>query len=563
MRLSIRIILIAVLTAVLVTAGCIASVADENTTAFAYSIELADGTVTEYETAGGFIKNIENAPSGSIITLGANMELTKGMRIYGTEDEPKVITIDLAGYGLYSTMKSLVSTMIGARDYATVNVTSSKPDAFIYMIDTATNSDQGGNIFSSIGVDALINVGGCVTLKGEKYPGSNISTFSSCFADVRENTNAGVSNGGSFNCDGGQHYANIDDWLGFITPRSGTGTVTIKNANILVIENASLIHSEANSAKLYLENCLIARLDGTTQYLFNQIHTSIVIKNCITNYSLVSKGEASAGVVTLEGNNVFGAGMGFTPELISGDSAPVAARTNPDLKLVGGDNVWMYDNFGRFNKLEVTLPAFDDAYVFVPVDETFRCTWQYNKDEKTELWLRGEEPVPPVEAIGSAVAGMYKKGWLKVRDEDGDVVYKLTNVNDFGIKVRVDYDGSNICYMIYAPAFIFDDAYISYSEGKIDGTGFSLSDWQKTEIDGESYYAYMTMNIEDEDIDRVVEISIPCDMLDNGKLVKTEGVYRISLSKYLSLVHKNESAYSNEQMEVVRELEEKYFSSVN
>ena len=48
-------------------------------------------------------------------------------------------------------------------------------------------------------------------------------------------------------------------------------------------------------------------------------------------------------------------------------------------------------------------------------------------------------------------------------------------------------------------------------------------------------------------------------MVDGNKLVKTEGIYRINLSKYLSAVHENESEYSEEQMKLIRELENKYF----
>lgn len=561
MKLSLKLVFITVICAVLFAACCILSGADDDGE-FAYSIRLADGTVTEYQSSVGFSASVSSAPTGAVVTLGSSIEISDGIRIWGTETERKEITIDLAGYGIYSTSKSLVATMIGAKDYATINVTSSKPDAFLYMIDVATGSTQGGNIFSSIGVDALINVGGCVLLDGVRYPGSNISTFSSCFADARENASVDFPNGGSINCDGGQHFANVADWLGFITPRSGNGTVTIKNADILVDQNNTLIHSEDSSSKLYLENCLIVRLDGTAKHMFNQIHSSVVIKNCITNYSFVAQNAASAGVVTLEGNNVFGAGLGFSPELLADGEGKVAARTNvvPELAQ-GGKEFWRYDNAGRFNKLSESLPEFGDAYSFVAASETFSCTWEYDGGQKKELWIIGSDPTPPVKASATGNDGMYKKGWLKTYDKDGTVVIKLTNVNDFSIKVQAEYDGSNLCYRIYAPAFIFDEAYISYSEGRIDGAGFSSGDWEKAEVDGESYYVYTTMNIEAEDIDRVVEISIPCDMLDGNKLVKTEGVYRITLSKYLKAIREGESECSAEQLELVRELEDKYFHS--
>ena len=147
MKSSLKLVFITVICAVLFAACCILSGADDDGE-FAYSIRLADGTVTEYQSSVGFSASVSSAPTGAVVTLGSSIEISDGIRVWGTETERKEITIDLAGYGIYSTSKSLVATMIGAKDYATINVTSSKPDAFLYMIDVATGSTQGGNIFS-------------------------------------------------------------------------------------------------------------------------------------------------------------------------------------------------------------------------------------------------------------------------------------------------------------------------------------------------------------------------------------------------------------------------------
>lgn len=560
MKRTIKSLLLAVFSVLLICASCVFSVAEEQQKTVAYTVELADGTVTEYESAAGFTKTVESAPSGSIVTLAGNIELTKGIFLFGTEDEHKTVTIDLAGYGLYSTSKDLVSTMLAARDHATLNVTSSKPDAFIYMIDNASNSTKGGNIFSSIGIDALINVGGCVSLKEQKYPGSNISTFSSCFVDVRNMGTVG------FNCDGGQHFANIADWLGFITPRSGNGTVTIKNADILVGENTALIHTQDSSTHLYLENCLIVRIDGSTRYLFNQIHSDVTMKNCVTNYSIVAQNASTAGVLTLEGKNVFDAGLGFDKSLLKNadDKDKIMARTGADVELVqGGKSFWRYDNVGRFNKLHEELPVLKEAYTLVSQDETRHCTWQYDNTEKEEFWVKDEQPYPPFELLRAGKDGMYKKGWLKIFDSDAHVIFKSTYVNDFDVKIRAKYENDALWYLVYVPAFVIDESYISYSEGKIDGAGFSSADWTEVDIDGEKYYEYVTMDMNEDDIDRIVEISLPCDILDGKKLVKTEGVYRINLSGYLAAVRKNEAAYSAEQLAPLDELESRYLSAGN
>lgn len=558
MKKIIKPAILLVFTVMLICATCVCSIAQE-AAPVAYTVELSDGTVTEYGSAASFKEVVSAAPNGSIITLRSNIQLNSGgIYIWGTEQEHKNITIDLAGHGLYSTSKNLVSTMFGARDFATLNVTSSKPDAFLYMIDTDTNSSAGGNIFSSIGVNALINVGGCVSLKGERYPGSNISTYSSCLVDIRNTGTIG------FNCDGGRHFANIADWLGFITPRSGNGTITIKNADILVDRNTSFIYSEESTPTVYLENCLIARLDGEAQPLFGQMLAHAIIKDCVTNYSLATSKTSSNGIVTLEGRNVFGMGLGFASELIGGAEGRINARVRGELQLVGGGKeFYRYDNAGTFNKLQQTLPELGSACTFVSFDETVGCTWQYDGTEKNERWVSGEEPIPPTEINRVGKDGMYKKGWLKVKSGDKEMIFKLTYVNDFDIKVKVGYENDSLCYLIYVPAFVFDDEYISYSTARVDGIGFTPDDWTETVIDGQRYYEYTTMDIDSEDIDRVVEISLPCDIPEGNRLVKTEGIYRINLSGYLRMVHANESAYSAEQMALVRELENRYFHSGN
>lgn len=85
------------------------------------------------------------------------------------------------------------------------------------------------------------------------------------------------------------------------------------------------------------------------------------------------------GVVTLEGNNVFGAGLGYSAELLDNGTEKVAARTWADCVLVqGGVNYWRYDNVGNFNKYEETLLGFSEIYDFVLPENTYKCTWKYD-----------------------------------------------------------------------------------------------------------------------------------------------------------------------------------------
>lgn len=549
-RISVLIISIAmILIAITVTATA------DNELPVVFTVEHPDGSIVEYRTSENFEDAIKKAPTGSIITLFARIHVSESIYVYGTEVAPKEITIDLGGFGIYVTSKTAASTMLRVGDYGTLNVTSSKPDAFLYMIDMDSNSKLGGNIFCVNGVNALANLGGVVSVKGNTYPGSNISTFSSCFVDTRGEGTVG------FNCDGGQHFANIADWAGFINPRNGTGTITIKNSDILIDKNENLIHSEDSRASLYLENCLIYRLDGTDKYMFNQALASVTIKNCKTNYSMVASAESGNGVVTLEGNNVFGAGFGYSAELLANGTGKVAARTHADCVLVqGGVNYWRYDNVGNFNKYEETLLGFGEIYDFVLPENTYKCTWKYYNEEKEELWIKGVAPNAPFEFNPGGKEGFYKKGWLKTQDNEAGIVYKLTDIVDFNIKAQCEDLGFGICYNIYIPAFIIDEGYISFTEGRIDGAVFALKDWDAVEIDGQKYYKYETADISKEEIDRVIEISIPCDMRDANKFVKAEGIWRINLSKYLEIAYKNAENYTDDQLARLEELKNEYFA---
>ena len=554
MRKNSKRLAVLIMAITMILLGTVTSLADD-TVPVAFTVELADGTITEYTAADNFADVVKVAPSGSVITLCSTVEIDKIIDLAANESSPKEITVDLAGYGIKALSKTNSSTMFIARNYTTINVTSSKPDAFLYMVDLDTNSTQGGNLFSPRGEGALINLGGAVSLKGEVYPGSNITTYSACFVDMKTGATG-------FNCDGGRHFSNIADWAGFICPREGDGTVTIKNADILVYKNLNLINSQESGTNLYMENCFIYNLDGSELPLFNKMLGKVTFKDCVTNYSIAAAGETSEGVITLEGYNVFSIGGGFAENLLSDRNGKTLARVNAECALTGGGTDYqMYDNVGSMTATKESLVDFKTAYAFVSSEEAYRCVWEYDKKQKSEIWYKGTVPTPPVDMGNGGVAGMYKKRWLKTVDSEDEVVYKSTYVADFGLKIQCEYADDNLSYSIYVPAFIVDEAYISFSEGKIDGSGFTSGDWVEAEIDGEKFYKYTTAVLDEERANDVIEISIPCDMFDGNKLIKCEGIWRINLSEYLEIVDKSPEKYSEEQLALIEEVRNRYFPS--
>ena len=230
-----------------------------------YTLTHEDGTVEARYTAEEFKSDLETLTEDISITLCGNIKIDGGITFVSTVDNPRTVNIDLAGYGIYCLYKT---TIFNVRNYTTLNIYSTAPDSFLYVTDVDVPT-QGGCICIVQGVGALVNMGAAVKL-GDGREDYGITTFSSCFADIRGNGTIG------FNLDGGRHFANIADWAGFINPRNGDGTMTIKNADIIVQKNNNLIHSEDENTTLYFENCNIVKLDGSSSIMFYSVNGNIV-----------------------------------------------------------------------------------------------------------------------------------------------------------------------------------------------------------------------------------------------------------------------------------------------
>ena len=91
----------------------------------------------------------------------------------------------------------------------------------------------------------------------------------------------------------------------------------------------------------------------------------------------------------------------------------------------------------------------------------------------------------------------------------------------------------------------------------IDGGSYLRTEWRETEIDGEAYYYATTGTIDESDINREIEVYLPCDY---GNGIHVETTWILSVEKYFEKVLATEAdeTYTAEQYELMHELKELY-----
>ena len=193
-----------------VFAGFIVGNAAGSSTAL-FTVTDPEGNTVEYYNKADFAEMIVEAADGSTIKLCKTIELGMAensmIEMEATKENPREITLDLAGFGIYNKEKM---TLFGVGSYTTLNVYSSAPGGFMYTI---AGPSWGGCIFNISGTGSLVNCG-TMTIDDVTYPGSNLSTFSSCFINM-----VGTGTFG-FRGVSGNHFAAAADWKGFICPRN-------------------------------------------------------------------------------------------------------------------------------------------------------------------------------------------------------------------------------------------------------------------------------------------------------------------------------------------------------
>ena len=177
-------------------------------------------------------------------------------------------------------------------------------------------------------------------------------------------------------------------------------------------------------------------------------------------------------------------------------------------------------------------------------------TWEYGKEEIVEVWSKTETPVPPRSLKFDSIEGLYKYGWLRDRSDLDTVRYVGGPVVDFDIKVSCVYE-DYLYYNIYVPAYVFEEGYISFVNGRIDGAAFRDSEWTAVTVDGTDYYRYSTVFLEEDEALRDIEIYLPLDINDGSTFVEAKGKWVISLESYIEAANANKESYTADEMSVV------------
>lgn len=528
-----------------------------------FEVIAADGTqkltgVTEREMRVA----VSEAEDGDTVRMLTDIEINGGIKPTATEEAPKTVNFDLAGHKLYSLTKR---TIFAAGHYTTFNIYSSLPGAVVFVSNLA-NTSLGGNIFTIAGASAVINAGeytdGDVT-----YPGSNISTYSSCLIDIVPNSTDPdhvdyCDAASSVNLNGGNYHSICSDYSGFVVPRGGEATFNIKNANLLMFETRAPINAMGGFCKLNFENCVILNSAGASVNFFNNTGTAVYMKDCITNYELESSVSVGKSV-TLEGRNVFASSENAELTLINSTEPVVLARTDAEYELNGGGKtayVYPKESAPTAHYDEI-MPDLKKAAAILPVGATETCIFVNGNQTATEVWDKNAQIIPPFNIGMERVEGVYKRAWVNSYDELGNHILTAGYLADYNVKIGAVYEDGNFYFNVYIPDYVIDEGMLDFRGVLIGEDDFATDAWEHKEVDGKGYYYAFSAYIDETNLNDAIKVVIPMFTLDD-KYVTTSWTF--TAKEYIDLVLATEAdgVYTEDEYSVIHRIVEDFVPEV-
>ena len=545
-------LLIVCLVSALLLSATVTVYADGEAEVKAFTVTDSEGAVvTEGDTDTELRSAFLALKDGDTVTINKDIETTSRLYTYASEAEPKTVNLDLAGNMIYC-FEKIGTAMVCAGKYTTVNVYSSEEGGSIY-VTKKDQTDKGSNIFSVIDASSVLNVGD-MTVGENFYPGSNMSTYGACLIDLMS-SNPGDANS-CININGGTYFSIQSDYSGFIIPRCGETTINIKNADIILHETRAPINAEGGDTVLNLENVKILQASGNSVSLFGSFAGTVNMKDCVTTCAIKST-SASSGALNIIGKNVFTTGAGFDSALIKNFTDPITVCTDDTYELFGGGLEYnYYDKSGALISIHGRVQPLADGCRIEERSNTQKYNFISGDQKISQVWSKDEEPVKPFGLPTDKQPGVYKNAWNKSLEDDGSITYKAGKVADWPIKVNLGYD-FGLYFNIYVPAELIEGGYLEHSDVSIDGGSYLRTEWRETEIDGEPYYYATTGTIDESDINREIEVYLPCDY---GNDIHVETTWILSVEKYFEKVLATEAdeTYTAEQYDLVYELKELY-----
>ena len=514
--------------------------------------KLTGATESELRTA------VAEAADGDTVRLLADVVIKGTVKPRATEEEPKVVNLDLAGFKLYSIVKR---TIFSAGPYATFNIYSSVPGAVVFVTNLAS-TNLGGNIFTIEGASAVINAGeytdGEVT-----YPGSNISTYSSCLIDIVPNSTdpehpSYCDANSQVNLNGGNYHSICSDYSGFVVARGGEATFNIKNANLLMFETRAPINALGGFCKVNFENCVILNSANASVNFFNNTGSVVYMKDCVTNYELESS-VSVAKSVTLEGKNIFASSETTELTLINSTEPVVLARTNAEYEFNGGGKTaTVYSKESEPTaSYEETFSELKKAAAVLPASETETCIFVNGTQTATEVWDKSATIIAPFNIGQERVEGVYKRAWVTSYDEFGNHILTAGYLADYNIKIGAVYD-DGFYFNVYIPDYVIEDGLLDFLGVMLGDDDFPTDGWEYSEVDGKGYYFAFTGYIDEENLNDDIKIIIPMFTLDD-KYVTTSWTF--TAQEYIDLVLATEAdgVYTEDEYSVIHRIVEDFF----
>lgn len=548
-----------------------------DTTGASFIISNAAGEIVgSGKTAGDFQRAFKNAEDGTTIKLLKTLDITDtgGITIESMANNPREISLDLAGNGIYSHLKFV---MFATKNYSTLNVYSSVPGGYVYNNSSRNNdlSHSGAN-FTAGGASATVNLGryddGTTV-----HSGYNLSSYSSAIADA--------SSGGSgnfrsrINLIEGNYFSVLSDYTGALITRGNNTDIYAKDANIILTYGSFPINSAVagEDATITLEDCILIGEADETKPLFNNLGGLVTFKNLITNYPLAVQTTTSDArreqSVLILGECVFSARTPMLSSIIASDEEITLGRVSYDYELIGGGrsiqyypNIETLDKSGNMIMETFELPKLDSASVITAPDNVYPVIWSHDDGTLTENWCYGVEIEAPASIIlpDEFEEGVWKFGWIMGETDEGTPIYTVGRCLELDIMATVAYDGDGVIYTVIIPAYLIDEGRLLFDSTMINGDSYGAKDWVSVEIDGEEYYYTETPMMSDEDVYTPLKVLITCDYEVNGKSEMICASYELRIEDYANYILGTEAdgVYTEEDYEYARTILEELFPEI-
>ena len=554
----------------------------------------ADGETTEIDTTGAsfavydaegnlvgagskpkeFANAVENANDGDTIKLLKSIDMTSyGVEVYsmGSVSAPVEVSIDLAGFGIYSHIKTV---MFRAKDYSTLNIYSSLPGGYVYN-NSSSNADysHSGANFTTSGAGATLNLGRYEAKDGTVYSGYNFSAYSSSIVDLSASANAPIRN--RANLIEGNYFSVLSDYTGALITRGNNCDIYIKDANIIFDHGSYPINSAVggDDATITIEDSILIGSEDETKPMFNNLAGLVTFNNVISNYPLAvatnSADSRRPESVLVLGNCIFSSRTEITEGIIATEieNLTMGRVPSPDYGLVGNGekSIPYYPNIEVNGKdspmvtIPYVLPGIADASVLTNANDTFKVIWSADGRNNTveEYWCNGIKPEGPInielpEAYGD---GSWSYGWVKSINNDGVPFYKIGKCLELTIYTSVESDGDGVAFNIYVPAYLVENGDILFTDSSINGAVYMKREWSEITVGGVDYYYTSTPTMYDEEIYAPVSVILTCYKEIEGETEIVSANYEFTLSYYVDyILGAEEGVYDEYALEYAEEL---------